>query len=78
MVPLAQRYDLALLPWSPLAGGILAGRYNKLEAPAPPSSRLERSGEESLCCQRLQQQQSMDEDSHSRLTGPGVSPRVPS
>jgi len=28
LVPLAQKYDLALLPWSPLAGGILAGRYN--------------------------------------------------
>jgi len=28
LVPLAQKYDMALLPWSPLAGGILAGRYN--------------------------------------------------
>ena len=28
LVPLALKYDLALLPWSPLAGGILAGRYN--------------------------------------------------
>ena len=28
LVPLAQRYGIALLPWSPLAGGILAGRYN--------------------------------------------------
>ncbi len=28
LVPLAQKYNLALLPWSPLAGGILAGRYN--------------------------------------------------
>lgn len=27
LVPLAQRYGMALLPWSPLAGGILAGRY---------------------------------------------------
>ncbi len=27
LVPLAQRYNLALIPWSPLAGGILAGRY---------------------------------------------------
>ncbi|MCB0027707.1 MAG: aldo/keto reductase, partial [Anaerolineales bacterium] len=26
LVPLAQKYGLALLPWSPLAGGILAGR----------------------------------------------------
>jgi aryl-alcohol dehydrogenase-like predicted oxidoreductase len=28
LVPLAQKYGLALLPWSPLAGGILAGRYD--------------------------------------------------
>ncbi len=27
LVPLALRYRLALIPWSPLAGGILAGRY---------------------------------------------------
>ena len=27
LVPLAQRYQLALLPWSPLAMGLLAGRY---------------------------------------------------
>ena len=26
-MPLAQAHGLALLPWSPLAGGILAGRY---------------------------------------------------
>lgn len=27
LVPLAERYQLALLPWSPLAMGLLAGRY---------------------------------------------------
>jgi aryl-alcohol dehydrogenase-like predicted oxidoreductase len=27
LVPLCQRYGMALLPWSPLAGGLLAGRY---------------------------------------------------
>jgi len=27
LVPLCQRYDLAILPWSPLAMGVLAGRY---------------------------------------------------
>ncbi len=27
LVPLASRYDLALLPWAPLAQGVLAGRY---------------------------------------------------
>ena len=33
LVPLAQRYNLGLLPWSPLAMGILAGRY-------PPTGEL--------------------------------------
>ena len=28
LVPLCQQYGLAMLPWSPLAGGILAGRYD--------------------------------------------------
>lgn len=27
LVPLAMKYGLAILPWSPLAGGILAGKY---------------------------------------------------
>ena len=38
LVPLAQKYGLALLPWSPLAGGILAGRYNDPET-FPEGSR---------------------------------------
>jgi aryl-alcohol dehydrogenase-like predicted oxidoreductase len=38
LVPLAQRYGLALLPWSPLAGGILAGRYKSAES-FPEGSR---------------------------------------
>jgi len=27
LIPLCQKYDLAIIPWSPIAGGILAGRY---------------------------------------------------
>jgi aryl-alcohol dehydrogenase-like predicted oxidoreductase len=41
LVPLAQKYDLALLPWSPLAGGILAGRYSADES-YPEGSRAAR------------------------------------
>jgi aryl-alcohol dehydrogenase-like predicted oxidoreductase len=41
LVPLALQYNLALLPWSPLAGGILAGRYDQ---GIPEGSRAERSG----------------------------------
>ena len=29
LVPLCQKYDLAIIPWSPLAAGILAGRYSQ-------------------------------------------------
>ncbi len=42
LVPLALQYDLALLPWSPLAGGILAGRYDQ---GIPEGSRGARSGQ---------------------------------
>jgi aryl-alcohol dehydrogenase-like predicted oxidoreductase len=42
LVPLAQKYGLALLPWSPLAGGILSGRYSSGEIPG--GSRAERMG----------------------------------
>ncbi len=35
LVPLALRYNLALIPWAPLAQGVLAGRYtSKQERPA--------------------------------------------
>jgi aryl-alcohol dehydrogenase-like predicted oxidoreductase len=34
LIPLCQKYGLAVLPWSPLAGGILAGRYPQEEIPA--------------------------------------------
>jgi 1-deoxyxylulose-5-phosphate synthase len=52
LVPLAQRYGMALLPWSPLAGGILAGRYADT-ASVPAGSRLERTGKESLFGERV-------------------------
>ncbi len=43
LVPLAQKYGLALLPWSPLAGGILAGRYLDQDD-HPEGSRASRAG----------------------------------
>jgi aryl-alcohol dehydrogenase-like predicted oxidoreductase len=42
LVPLCQKYGLAILPWSPLAGGILAGRY--AERSDPEGSRAARNG----------------------------------
>ena len=41
LIPLAQKYNLAILPWSPLGGGILAGRY---ENGIPEDSRAGRWG----------------------------------
>jgi aryl-alcohol dehydrogenase-like predicted oxidoreductase len=38
LVPLCQKYDLAIIPWSPLAMGILAGRYPGIDE-YPENSR---------------------------------------
>src|ERR687883_69848 len=46
-------YVLGLLPWSPLAGGILAGRYNDGLETVPAGSRLERTGRDSPFAQRV-------------------------
>ncbi len=43
LVPLCQAHGVAIIPWSPLAGGVLAGRYRPGEKP-PADSRVARSG----------------------------------
>jgi aryl-alcohol dehydrogenase-like predicted oxidoreductase len=43
LVPMALRYHLSLLPWSPLANGILAGRYESADQ-LPEGSRASRLG----------------------------------
>ena len=43
LIPFCQKYGLAVLPWSPLAGGILAGRY--VQGTLPAGSRAERLGQ---------------------------------
>ena len=43
VIPLCLKYGLAVLPWSPLAGGILAGRYTSAGA-YPEGSRATRFG----------------------------------
>ena len=40
LIPLCQKYGLAVLPWSPLAMGVLAGRYNHPNE-TPSGSRRE-------------------------------------
>jgi aryl-alcohol dehydrogenase-like predicted oxidoreductase len=41
MLPTARRHDMGVIPWSPLAGGWLSGRYRK-DAEVPTSTRAER------------------------------------
>ena len=38
LAPMARTYGIALIPWSPLAGGLLTGKYRR-EQPAPEGSR---------------------------------------
>lgn len=38
-VPIAQRHGVGLLPWAPLAGGLLSGKY-RADAAAPEGSRM--------------------------------------
>jgi|SRR5579875_109013 len=43
VLPVAQRYGLGVITWSPLAGGWLSGRYRKGQAPPPSQgSRAQR------------------------------------
>ena len=45
LIPLAQRYDLAILPWGPLGMGVLAGRYDGAgDGDLPADSRAEQVG----------------------------------
>lgn len=41
LLPVAQQFGLGVIPWSPLAGGWLTGRYRK-DQDAPASSRAQR------------------------------------
>jgi len=41
VLPLCERYGMGVIPWSPLAGGWLTGRWRKGQEP-PPSTRAER------------------------------------
>jgi aryl-alcohol dehydrogenase-like predicted oxidoreductase len=53
LVPLAERYGLAILPWAPLAQGVLAGRY-PAEGPLPPDSRaIRQPGQANIYADRV-------------------------
>jgi aryl-alcohol dehydrogenase-like predicted oxidoreductase len=38
LIPMAQTYGFAIIPWSPLAGGLLTGKYTR-ENPSPEGAR---------------------------------------
>jgi aryl-alcohol dehydrogenase-like predicted oxidoreductase len=38
LLPMAQTYGFGVIPWSPLAGGLLTGKYNR-DTPPPEDSR---------------------------------------
>ena len=40
LVPLTQTYGTALIPWSPLAGGFLTGKYSRDESQSPEDRPL--------------------------------------
>ncbi len=52
LVPLALRYQIALIPWAPIAQGMLAGRYKAKEVP-PDDSRLAREGQNWIYADRM-------------------------
>lgn len=52
LVPLALKHQLALIPWAPMAQGMLAGRYKATGAP-PEGSRMAREGQNSIYSERM-------------------------
>lgn len=56
LIPLCQKYDLAIIPWSPLAMGVLAGRYT--QAGSYPDGSRAQSWDETM--------------SQARITQPGI------
>ncbi|MHB8995225.1 MAG: aldo/keto reductase [Armatimonadota bacterium] len=44
LIPMAQTYGMALIPWSPLAGGSLTGKYRRGTEPPPDARYSEQPG----------------------------------
>jgi aryl-alcohol dehydrogenase-like predicted oxidoreductase len=59
IVPACESTDLGLLPWSPLAGGVLTGKYQR-DAEAPADTRLANTGSRSFFAQRNAAQRTWD------------------
>ena len=52
LLPMARTYGLGVILWSPLAGGLLSGKYRRNEAP-PPGSRFADLQEDSVWKKRM-------------------------
>jgi len=52
---MAETYGCGILPWSPLAGGLLTGKYRRGEA-APEGSRFEKAGQVTRLARRFNEQ----------------------
>jgi aryl-alcohol dehydrogenase-like predicted oxidoreductase len=69
LIPLCQKYDLAIIPWSPLAMGVLAGRYTQA-GEYPEGSRAQRwdkdFGEERITQRGIDVGQTVSKMAHER------------
>jgi aryl-alcohol dehydrogenase-like predicted oxidoreductase len=55
LIPMAQTYGIGIIPWSPLAGGLLSGKYRRNEA-VPPDSRFADMESNPMLRKRMQEQ----------------------
>jgi aryl-alcohol dehydrogenase-like predicted oxidoreductase len=55
LLPMAQTYGFGIIPWSPLAGGLLTGKYSR-SAPAPADSRFAGAADNPLLQRRMTDQ----------------------
>ena len=53
LIPLALRHDLAILPWAPIAQGVLAGRYPSADALPADSRAVRQPGPGNIYAQRV-------------------------
>jgi aryl-alcohol dehydrogenase-like predicted oxidoreductase len=53
LIPLALRYNLAILPWAPLAQGVLAGRYPDLSAIPADARAVRQPGPNNIYADRV-------------------------
>ena len=60
MIPLCERFGIALIPWSPLARGFLTGKYKRDEAPKTVRYENERMSGRNLLADRYFREEDFD------------------